>query len=59
MKVKIIKQFDKLGEEYLDSVEVEAVVSRCGDCLTVEVDGILYEIPDDVLFGVLNTGTST
>ena len=53
MKVIIQKQFDKSGDEYLNEEEVTADIKSMDDTLFVDVDDVLYEIPIEVLKGVL------
>ena len=45
VKMKIERQSDKLGYEYLDSDEVEAEVWFDEDYLYIEVEGSLYKVP--------------
>lgn len=53
MKIKINKQFDKSGEEYLQEKEIEIGIEKVDDYILIEIDGEQIEIPQEAFFGIL------
>lgn len=53
MKIIIEKQFNEVGDEYMEDSQVEARVwLNDNKDLLVEVDGNLYKIPNEIFTGI-------
>lgn len=55
MKIKIQKQFNKSGDEYLNEEEIEIEITKVDDEIWLERKGMVLCIPVEAFIGILSS----
>jgi len=53
MVIIIEKQFDKIGDEYMQEEKVQADIRKCGNNIVIETEDKLFTIPVEVFNGIM------